>query len=191
MRIGLDIDGVLANFFSAYENTIVEMAGEDKFPAHYPKIEPPVWNWPEYYGYPKYIIDRVWQDIKASSSFWETLGVLPGAHVIAELMPWAVHDVYFITSRPGVNAKGQTERWLKGMLGISNPTVLLSTDKGPVARGLELDCYLDDKAGNIFDTEQWANNCRSYLLTYPYNQRALVPLRVKSVQEFCVKEGLA
>lgn len=183
MRIGIDIDGVIANFYSAYETAVIEEAGgEDKFPAKYPEQLPPVWDWPEHYGYDKMITGRVWKKIKESRSFWGNLGKLPDAKVLDQSMPWAIHDVYFITNRAGANAKQQTERWLRERFPIHNPTVLVTPNKGLAAAALQLDVYIDDKGENVLAVEQQSPATRVYLIDRPYNEHVKVQRRVSGLK---------
>lgn len=191
MKIGIDIDGVIANFFSAYEEAIVQEAGVDMFPARYPAALPPVWDWPEHYGYDKKHVKRVWRMIEQSQCFWSDLGVLPDAHFLAESMPWAVHDVYFITARPGARAKHQTEAWLQKMLPITHPTVLLTDNKGGACETLKLDFYIDDKPSNVEDVME-NSDTRVYLCPqYPYNQEGAVGARrAGSIEEVFRAEGV-
>jgi hypothetical protein len=172
MKIGFDIDGVLAAFIPAYQRLVIEHAGglnlfhpgDDKLP--------PCWNWPEYRGYNKDVIGSVWAHIKSSSSFWQYLGETPGCStlrtVILDLQ--RNHDVYFITNRMGCQAKRQTEHWLIHHLGIERPTVLLTADKGITAKALGLDCYIDDYLENARAVCAHSPSTRTYLLDMPYNQ---------------------
>lgn len=190
MRIGIDVDGVLANFFSAYEEAIVQEAGEDKFPCRYPECTPPVWDWPEHYGYDKAYVSRVWKKIAKSRSFWYDLDELPDLAFLKEAAPWAIHAVYYITARPGENAKAQTEYWLEEH-GIPAPTVLISKEKGLCAQALQLDLYIDDKLENIVDVQDNHRLTRAYLCPqYPYNLDGHVELRAQSIQEVFEREGV-
>lgn len=191
MRVGIDVDGVLANFFSAYEDAVATKAGRDLFPARYPEALPPVWDWPQHFGYTDAEMSAVWKDIKASDNFWQKLTPLAGANQLRGAAPWkAGHDVYFITNRPGATAKAQTEQWLRRFLSISIPTVLVCGDKGPLVNSLGLDCFLDDKPENVQDVDDAAPLCRTYLLSYPYNTWSVAGKRVGSVAEFLTAEGL-
>jgi len=70
-RIGVDIDGVLANFWEAYENLTIQVSGEDRFgKARWPNQYPPSWNWPEdHFGYSKATMSEVWNTIRTNSTF--------------------------------------------------------------------------------------------------------------------------
>lgn len=189
MRIGVDLDGCLANFESAAVPRIVEVTGRDLFPHQFVKqcgeYGPPVWEWPDYYGYTKEEMTAVWGAITADNTFWLTLDELDGMRTLRLLWPTlAAHEVYFITNRPGIRAKHQSELWLFShflhaiwtqreavtqMQREAWPTVLISAEKGKVASALRLDAYLDDKVENIQDVHREAWETRPFLLTRAYN----------------------
>lgn len=187
MRLGLDIDGCHANFNAAYGKLVVKLTGRDLFHRGDAK-NPPCWLWPEHRGYTADEMKAVWDYITGSHDFWLTLDELPGAAttrlVIRDLMRW--HDVYFITNRPGKDAKWQTEQWLIMHLQIERPTVLLSESKGLCAKALKLDCYLDDYHANANDVREQSDT-RTYLLNASYNTNELTGMgvqRVNTVGEF-------
>lgn len=180
MRIGFDMDGVLAAFVPAYEELIVRLAGVDKFPKRYPEALPPVWDWPQHYGYSNETLDRVWKHIKYSTTFWRGLPAVPGAWTLAEYLHPRGHEVYFITDRPGVNPQRQTARWLHDVLGFDNPAVITSRlGKGICARALALDLYVDDKYEYVLDVQEQCPNTQVLCIDYPYNQGPDVKTRLR------------
>ncbi len=195
MRIGLDIDGVHADFAGAFTKLIVKVTGKDLFERGDGK-NPPSWDWFFLRGYTKEEVGLAWNVVKSpASAFWLNLEELPGCAatrlVILDLLRW--HDVYFITNRPGQNAKWQTEQWLRLHLQIDHPTVLLSSEKGLTAKALQLDCYLDDYYVNVDDVvkKTLVNDrpigvegptTRTYLLNASYNLDATIDSRVTRVE---------
>lgn len=170
MRIGLDVDGVLANFFRAYEDHIINATGKNLFGSQrYPAALPQVWDWPQTFGYTAAEISEVWKHIRANADFYRQLESLPGV-LAARQLTSDRHDIYFITDRNGPNAQRETQIWLS-LRGFRNPSVLLAkTGKGDIARALDLELYIDDKVENILDVQEKAPKCRSYLAPlYPYN----------------------
>lgn len=165
-RLGVDIDGVLANFFIGYENLIVEIAGEDKFPKD---TLPPTWNWPEHYGYSKEIVAEAWKRIKTSEDFWLGLPALPGADQFLQRLSATKHEVYFITDRPGNNPQWQSANWL-WVGGYEHAAVIVTGGqlKSVIANALQLDVFIDDKPGNIMDLAECFLG-RTFMLAYPYN----------------------
>lgn len=180
-RLGFDLDGVIVNFARAYEDLIVEQAGVDLFPEHRP--DPPVWNWPEFYGYTHEQTKDAWKVIDTHPFFWSRLKPLPAVRHLRALEE--DHDLYFITHRQrGVRVKQQTEGWLH-TYGVKHPTVLLADGdgKGPIARGLKLHFYIDDKLENAVEVAEHHPGCQVYLLDYPHNQGEGPFTRVLSVSE--------
>jgi uncharacterized protein len=194
VRIGFDVDGVLADFPTTYQKLVVEVTGQNLF--HEGDAEnPPAWDWAAYRGYRSEDIGRVWGTIKRSPSFWYGLGPLDGCTTLSLVLPALEdrHDVYFVTSRPGATAKRQSEAWLYRHLPYRDmglhPTVLISSAKGAAAKALALDCYLDDNRDNAIDVAV-SSTARSYLLDRPYNQGSLPRgvARVTTVGEFFDRE---
>jgi uncharacterized HAD superfamily protein len=188
LKIGFDIDGVLANFCHSYEDKYKEVTGVNRFAPWHPDVGPLTWNWPtEHYGYTKEQTDEVWRRIKADPNFWEDLPSAPG--FMQHFKNWFIshahyHEVYFVTARPGTRTKRQTENWFHRRL-LTVPTMLISDQKGMVARALNLDYYVDDKAENIADVVKQSPHTKAYLLDKAYN-RHMNPggVRLANLEEF-------
>ncbi len=185
MRIGLDVDGCLADFNKAYIQLVKEVSGKDLFGPNY---VPTTWAYPEEVGYSAETVQAAWDTIMTNKSFWFTLEPLDG---MFEFLEWIgrddhdiVHDLYFVTSRPGAMAKLQTEAWF-AQWDIPS-TVLISSDKGLCCAALKLDVMIDDKLENISDIVLTSGcKTRPYLLDQPWNQSdSMAHKRVGSVEEF-------
>lgn len=191
MRIGFDIDGVLANFIPRYEEMFVFETGRNDFPPIDPVNSVPIWNWPDLYGYTSAETRAVWQRIKTNNAFWSTLNPTPEFSLFAR---WFYHnevrdhEIYFVTSRPGINPKLQTEEWFYKHLGCPT-TVLISEEKGEVCHALNLDLYVDDKAENIRDVTLKAPNTKAYLIDRAYNRHMATGIRIASLEEFLQVAG--
>ena len=168
MRLGFDVDGVLADFNSAYRRLCIEMSGRDLFPPEDDPTYPAVWGYPEYYGYTDEEVAQVWKRIEADPDFWFNLNPLPGMAQVANLY-WRGHDLYFISQRVGETAKRQTEQWLIAY-SVSVPTVLITGRKGSIVRDLRLDAYIDDRLSNVQNVARMAWDTRVFLLDAPYNR---------------------
>ena len=186
MRLGSDCDGVLADFASDYQSLIIKVTGKDLFlPGDVEN--PPTWNWPELRGYTKEEITAVWKVITSHHAFNLGHRETRDCSTLRMLMPdlQRNHDVYFITSRVGETAKWQTESWLQFHLGMLNPTVLISAEKGMCAKALKLNCYIDDNLDNVNDVivKTTLGHCRTYLLNRRYNEGPELPgvLRVDTL----------
>lgn len=164
-------DGCLADFNSAFIRRIIDVTGRNLFPEGY---EPHTWDYPEALGYSPTETDEVWRSIKQDRMFWATLPAYPTTPAFLGLVATrSEDDFYFITARPGIQAKRQTEEWLFHYTPWSKPlfnwTVLVSSHKGLCAQALGLDRYLDDKWENAESIA--TTNTKSYLLDRPWNQQ--------------------
>src|SRR5712664_3301214 len=169
-HIGIDIDGVLADFNSSMIERTIKVTGRDLFPPR--PFDIPCWDYPEKYGYTNTEMSAIWGSIKIDPEFWQNLSPYPTAYAAGEYLRKlqdAGHDLYFITSRPGVDAKAQTEEWLAFHLGMYFATVLISSEKALCARALDLDAYIDDKWENAFEVAT-TSRARTYLLDRPWNR---------------------
>jgi len=188
-RLGVDVDGILANFNDAYVARIRQVTGRNLF------ADPPlmdVWNYPQAAGYTGRELRLVWDDIKADGRFWSSIKPYDDISTSMSGLRWQHArggDIYFITARPGDSAKRQTEQWLlarQEFLCPIPPTVLMSSDKAACCKALELDAYVDDRWENARDVGQTPT--RSYLLTRPWNvayaAHAHNVTRVNSLSEF-------
>ncbi len=178
LRLGIDIDGVLADFNQAYRRKLIQASGRDLIPEG---EEPPVWNYAPHYGYTVQEDEKAWQLIKEDKTFWQYLQPLPGAPTFIEWLwrlqqdNWSFghsHEVYFLTNRPGIHAKRQSENWLAthGM-GAVPPTVLITRgSKGQLAKSLGLTHLIDDRVENVYDVICAAPACKTYMRRARYNE---------------------
>ena len=182
MIFGIDVDGVLANFVAGFSELIIDLTHENRFPYNYwyDREYPPTWDWPQHYGYSPEQIDRVWTAVKESPVFWSSLAPLPG---VADLQRIPPHSrVYFITSRMGSTALSQTQAWIQQHLfqfvKRREWSAVISSHKGLVALGLDLDFYIDDYHKNVNST---CPVVPTYLLDEPYNRAVPIDTRVRRV----------
>lgn len=184
MRIGIDIDGVLANFWEAYERLFIEVGGDLFGDRKWPAQEPQVWDWPYEFGYTKTQTKLVWKKIEENPYFWMELNPLAEFEPFREWITDNDKDeIYFITDRPGQYTKLQTECWF-GAREIPYATVLVSSQKGLCAQALNLELYIDDKTENIMAVQIDSPTTKAYLLNRPYNLAARnIKLRTDSLME--------
>jgi len=175
MRIGFDIDGVLADFNSSFIEDAVRVTGRDLFPPR--PFDIPCWDYPQHSGYTEQETDLIWSRIVENPHWWLSLDPYEGTRDVLErltLLDFKGHDIYFITSRPGKEAKHQTEMWLRHHGFQTRPTVLISSAKGLCAEALNLGRYVDDRDLNVVDVRnQRAWKTDVYLVDRPWNRTAM------------------
>ena len=100
--------------------------------------------------------DLIWHTIQSTPDFWMTLkpneeGAIRRIHALMLRHRW---EVFFITQRPktdGDTVQRQTQRWLVEQ-GFDLPSVLvLGGSRGAAAGALRLDYHVDDSAQNCLD----------------------------------------
>lgn len=179
MKIGFDVDGVLADFSTGYQDVLKRVSGRDLFlPGD--AEDAPCWDWDKLRGYTAEERAAAWTWIKANPTF--NLNLVPLEN-LATLRLFIrdlerKHEVYFITSRVGERPKRFTEIWLTAHLQYvdSLPTVLIAQhrSKGLFAKGLGLDVYVDDNYENVQDVAELSPTTRTYLRTRRYNTDQMV-----------------
>jgi hypothetical protein len=157
LRIGFDLDGVLADFASAYHAVETRLFGA--VPASTPDEPgdelPPAGGSTPSVGRSR-TREAIWREIAATEDFWTTLRPADPAAVsrIHDLMLRYRWEVFFITQRPasrGDTVQRQTQRWLVAQ-GFDLPSVLvIAGSRGAAAGALRLDYLVDDSATNCLD----------------------------------------
>lgn len=185
--IACDVDGVLAAFIPAYNDLFITTAKRDDFTAVINKVGaeafPSTWDYPQRQcGYTEEEAAAVWTAIKRSTTWWQSLAPTPQCERLLEVLSAlraTGHDVYFVTTRPGRQAKMQTESWLRA-LDYALPTVIIANSaaaKGAVVTAIGADIFIDDYAKNVEATLSAVREAkqlgRVYLVDRPYNQETV------------------
>jgi 5'(3')-deoxyribonucleotidase len=192
LKLGIDIDGVLADFTRSYGELLVEVSGRKLLPEDFYKgWEPSTWYWERELGYTKEEEAKAWEVINnPKERFWTMLDLIDDSaehyHMLRAIN--RDNDLYFITSRPGKSALRQTKEWIGDCYDIDDPNVLICHQKGLACAALELDRYLDDKGENIQNCHLHSPKTEAMLLNMPYNAEFNVLHRVDSV-EFAFTHG--
>ena len=171
-RIGIDLDGVVANFHKAF-NQLLRQFGADIDPNHIPKT----WNWATGdLGLPKELDRKAWEYVTARPAFWGTLECLEPA-TLKRLYDLALTTpVTFITTRNRTpDTQWISKQWLASH-GFFGADVLITADKGAAARALDLTHFIDDKPENCLDVlKAMGTRCRVSIRRWPYNEWLLDP----------------
>lgn len=151
MRIAFDLDGVLADFASAYGAIArrlqprpatsvlgLSQAGSQDGPV------------------PARVERRIWREIQSTEDFWTKLDPIE-PHAVTSIHERAVRygwDTFFVTQRPatvGDTVQRQTQRWLVEQ-GFALPAVIVHRGpRGSLAAALELDFLVDDTVEHCVD----------------------------------------
>lgn len=179
-RIGIDLDGTLADLSTTYREFEGQLFGVDSGASDEDILESERAETGEAET-PSATKERlkqvradanrqsaVWKAIRDTPDFWTLLKPLePG--VVRELYETAIAnrwEVFFVTQRPpsaGATVQLQTQRWLIAQ-GFETPSVLtLSGSRGKAAHALELDFLIDDLPKNCVDVLS-DSRCRPILV---------------------------
>lgn len=190
IRIGFDVDGVVADFAAGYRAVGERLFGGHPGRADEPESEDRAQEHRE--TRIREAVDRpgetpadshqphemrrrrdvIWKEIKQTRDFWATLEPIEqdGVRRIHQLMLRYRWEVFFITQRPstaGDTVQRQTQRWLVEQ-GFDLPSVLVVTgSRGVVSSALRLSYHVDDNAQNCIDVR--ADSATRPLLIVPDN----------------------
>src|SRR3954468_4422254 len=148
LRIGLDVDGVLADFRSAFHAAAVRvLRREVARTSDSPQGAGPL-------GAAD--VQRVWDEIAKTRNWW--MGLEPyepeqiaRLYALTRASAW---EVFFLTKRPpsaGDSVQFQTQWWIE-RFGFYLPAVLtVLGSRGEIANGLRLDLLVDDQLINCVE----------------------------------------
>ena len=178
MRIGIDVDGVLAGFVEGFTDQAVKLGLTDHA---YTSAEQQIWKFP-------FETKEVWKHIRSTHNWWSGLPLLlTDAEV--ELLNQLTndHSIYYITSRPhtqGDSAELQVFDWLTAHgidATIHNIVSVGSRLKSSVCDQWGIELAIDDHVKNLKDYQD--HGIVAVARTWPYNMEWEGD-RVDSLQEF-------
>jgi hypothetical protein len=141
LRVGFDVDGVLANFTKTFHETAAHVEGHT--------ISGPR-------ELTAAVTKRVWDHIAGTPQWWLRLDPFEPEQIrrlyrISRERRW---EVYFMTTRPasgGETTQFQTQWWLEQQ-GFALPSVLtVPGSRGDAANAVKLDIAVDDRISNCVD----------------------------------------
>jgi uncharacterized HAD superfamily protein len=184
-RIGIDIDGVLANFISQFRNlnntlhsvNITEEAKDWNFS-----------NW----GLTPEQFSMSWRHLSQTINFWVDLPVNSDIQLDDLKYLDDNYELYFITTRAtsaGLPVEKQTNIWLKKQ-GFEHPTVIVTKEKGPVASALKLDAFIDDNYDNLLSVHIFSPYTKLFYRLSTYSvANEIGAVEVNSFNEFVTHIG--
>lgn len=180
-RIGLDLDGVLAQFSPKF----LAMASA-KYGLNLKQENQVAWDF-QCQGITEQQEKALWADIKATRNWWISLEPFPETQVLTYAKD--KYRIYFITSRTtteGLPLEDQAASWVRRNFFIANPTVIVIDNKGPLAFALGLDYFLDDRPENCLSVRAHSPFTKVFIHDAPYNRQFEQGSieRVNSVNEF-------
>jgi 5'(3')-deoxyribonucleotidase len=180
--VGVDIDGVLSDFRDAAGKVCTRLFNN---PSYYSRII--TCTDFDSFGLTKEERSIFWKEIDTIPDWWVDHKPMLDTYMLENLTNSYKYRVVFITNRKdgaGWPIDKQSYYWLEHNYNIGHANVVLSDDKGPVAKGLKLDYYIDDRPKNVAEVVQTYPRCQTFLLDATYNQEFSYPHRVKSFNEF-------
>jgi hypothetical protein len=147
LRIGFDIDGVLADFRTAFHDTARRCLRRDVDSPDDPKASQSL---------DQKDVRRVWEYVARTPNWWLELQAhepdqIARLYNLARASGW---EVFFLTNRPasaGDTVQFQTQWWLERH-GFYLPAVLtVPGSRGEIANGLRLDIVIDDLVINCVE----------------------------------------
>jgi hypothetical protein len=155
LRLGIDVDGVVADFRTAFRALAERELGRgaDDVESELSAGE----------------VDRLWRSVAATSNWWLDVPAyepdqIERLYARSRGSRW---EVYFLTSRPpsgGDSVQLQTQAWLE-RFGFYLPSVLTlgAGARGEAARALRLDLAIDDRMINCMEVIS-ASNAKAVLV---------------------------
>jgi uncharacterized HAD superfamily protein len=179
LNVGVDIDGVLADFALA-ARTLCKQLFNGK-PAD--DVIQTGWGLTSL-GLTQEEENKMWRTIDTISNWWLNHKVMPDTDLLPALNE--KHRVIFITNRKdgtGWPIEDQSKHWIKRNFGIYNATIIISDNKGPVAKGLNLHYFIDDRPKNVEEVCA-GSAARVFIQDASYNQNKDYLDCVKRVKNF-------
>jgi hypothetical protein len=148
LRIGFDVDGVLADFRTAFREAAVKCLRREVDDAQDSDQTPGVLTIKD--------VRRVWEYIGKTPNWWMEVPAFEPEQIarLYAMTREAGWEVFFLTRRPpsaGDSVQFQTQWWIE-RFGFYLPSVLtVPGSRGEIANGLRLDLLIDDQMINCVE----------------------------------------
>jgi hypothetical protein len=163
LRLGFDVDGVIADFRTAFHALAVSELGDRKGPDVEASLS-------------KGDIERLWKAVARLPNWWAALppyepDQVARLYALSRQWRW---EVFFMTSRPpsaGDAVQLQTQAWLE-QHGFYLPSVLTAPAgaRGELARSLRLDLVVDDHLVNCMEIVGGSNSKVLHMARLPVEE---------------------
>ena len=167
LRIGFDLDGVLADMDAALREHCERLFGTARGEAPSARNGAPADDSEEAATMPAETpvvqLDlsvrqerQLWRHVSTVENFWEGLQEIEAGAIarLATLAHERAWEIIFLTKRPrtaGATAQVQSQRWLEAR-GFLLPSVfVVQGSRGRIAKALDLDIVVDDRPENCLD----------------------------------------
>lgn len=182
IKLGFDLDGTIVDFNTGMLRLMQEVHGAPLGPCgdlrnldNPCRHQPDRWMWFDQYGFPPHVLTQAQASVETPSvHFWRRLDPIYSyeqTYALLTALTRSRHvETYFLTTRPGPNARAQSEAWLT-QHGAAKPTVLVTAHKGHVAHALGLNYFVDDSSENVASVLDMAPSCRVGHVWALYNDK--------------------
>jgi|SRR5882672_1406648 len=147
LKIGVDVDDVLADFIGTFRLICQEVTGREL------PERPNTWMWDNWNLKPEEL-EAGWKKVQQTYNFHTTLKSCADLEGFDFYEFSQKHRLFYITTRypnHGDPVEIQTAQWLHWYFNQEFPTVIVTPNKGAVAKALNLDVFIDDRAKNLLD----------------------------------------
>ena len=146
IRVGFDVDGVLANFNKTFRETAAQIEGTTGQDPSSPTPR----------GLGAAAMKRVWDHISRTPQWWLQLEAYEPEQIerIYRTSRERRWEVYFMTTRPasaGETTQFQTQWWLESHRFPMPAVLTVPGSRGDAANALKLDITVDDRLTNCVD----------------------------------------
>lgn len=191
MKIGIDLDGIIANF-----DHKVKIIAEKLWPGRVPPgYEPTDWDWTDLFT--KGDWDVLWKEIKADPNFWRnSYAYEDNLHHLREFLSnHSKQEVYYITSRSkstGDPIVIQTRDWLENygifsFRAASNYQAIFPVNKPelkrPLIEALGIEYFIDDYGPTVAGLQDLPKT-KTFLHDRPWNRDQEYGPRVYSLEQY-------